>query len=705
MYKSNSYTDYFELLLAVSPDLVLLFDDDMRFVLASQITLRFLGYSPDEAAILKGADFSRVFGRKFDADWIGHLLEKSHEALGSGEKLQFTEHFENGMYAYVSVTPVNSDDGNPRATIITMTDVTELTLAKQAAESANNAKTAFLANMSHELRTPLNAVKGMSELLMLTPLNRTQRGYAMGIAGAARTLLYIINDILDFSKINAEKLDILKAPYDTAHFFEELRNIVSIRSAVKGLDFRLDISADMPPRLVGDDLRLKQVLMNLLTNAIKFTHTGFVKLSAFVSKEDAGVVTVDYEVSDSGIGLKPEDIDKVFDAFTQVDQVRNRGIAGTGLGLAISRKLVGLMGGELRLESEYGRGTRFYFSVGQERAEGQPEPSRFDSPDVSESRFSGARVLIVDDNAVNLTICSEMLKHCGVATQCVHSGSKAVEICGSQAFDLILMDHMMPDMDGITATHQIREHSLNAKTPIVMLTASALHGAKDFFLQHGLDDFITKPIEFSELTRVLREWLPDAERKVPEKGRWMSRKIYLSVRDTFRLSASKTITELEKYSKSDPRRFTIEIHGLKSSLANVGAQALSQQAAELEDASRRGDQNYIDSSLKAFVAEVSKFIGQIRQEVREDDKRPVSAADNDFYAALSHIKELAQNLESADAQALFDEIMQKRFGEPLETLLETARDCLHNYDYNGAIRTIDIILADAPKQDVIHDGR
>ena len=572
--------------------------------------------------------------------------------------------------------------------------------------SANEAKSDFLARMSHEMRTPLNAVLGLTELTLIDEgLNKETESNLEQIYSAGSTLLSLLNDILDISKIEAGKLELIESIYDVPSLINDsiTQNILRIGS--KSIDFILNIDKNMFAQLYGDELRIKQILNNLLSNAFKYTEEGTVTLEIDCSRESE-TVWVTIKVSDTGIGIKPEYLSIIFLEFEQSNDESNKYIEGTGLGLPITKKMVELMGGTITVNSEYKKGSVFTVKIaqkfigseviGSEMAESlksfrYSDNKRYKNARLNRIKMPYARVLAVDDVITNLNIIKGFLNQYEIKVDCVTTGQKAVEAVKNEKikYDAIFMDHMMPGMDGIEATRIIREEigtEYAKNIPIIAFTANAIIGNEELFLNKGFQAFISKPIDIHRLDKVLRHWIRDKSKEVKNvyknetqgnddkeefkmteipginKVKAMSMvdgeiKLFISVLRSFCVNTPEILKKLENVTEDNLNEYSILVHGLKGACAGIGAEKLREKMYYLELKAKSGNISEILNKNENMIQDTLSLIDNINVKLKEYEswqKKPVLPAPDFEY-------------------------------------LEKLRICCENYDMNGIEKILELL--------------
>lgn len=622
------------------------------------------------------------------------------------------------------------------STISAIYDVVEIDREKQQALQTSEAKGRFLANMSHEIRTPIHAILGMDAMILRESAETQIKEYALDIRNAGQTLLSLINDILDLSKIESGKLEILPAEYDLSSLIHDVVNMIATKAKDKGLSLELSVNDSLPSGLWGDDVRIRQILVNLMTNAVKYTESGSVTLIVDgIVHEDS--VSLTFRVEDTGIGIRKEDIEKLYHEFERIEEQRNRKIEGTGLGINIVTQLLEMMGSRLQVESEYGKGSAFFFVLEQKIR--KPEPigdleQRIKSQAeayVYQVMFVApeAQILVVDDNAVNRRVFLKLLEATQIQIDEAGSGKECLELVEKKTYDLIFLDHMMPDMDGIAVLHEMQKRG--ETPPVIALTANAVTGAKEMYLSEGFHDFLSKPVNPEKMEKMIMNLLPeDKVNCAPEEAEaslkqgeteaeevplpelegidWNYAQIYCKDRailwDTIAhvyASMEDEAEQLEGFlsmltepgeEEQQLNHFRIKVHSMKNSAAMIGAVSLAGVAKMLEYAARDGKTDVVRKLTPLFLQEWAHMRELLKpvleSDTSDEEKKP---ADYMFTKELLHLLKNAIAEMEVDTA---DEIMQelKRFSYPeiiMSEVLEKLNAAVTNLDEEQTVRWAD----------------
>ncbi|MDR1965970.1 MAG: response regulator [Synergistaceae bacterium] len=832
---------YMYLLLANCPDIIMFFDSEGRLVLASDSYLR----------IRKIQAFGIIGGKSYRellSPFVGEdFLRRVDDVFGPGGSESRTTEIDqnidflkdgNVRHYLIQAIPMLDETGGTEGAMFLFLDTTEITRAKleaerarELAEHSTRAKSDFLSHMSHEIRTPMNAIIGMTELLLRKNIPQNAREDALGIKQAGANLLTIINDILDFSKIESGKMEIHPAEYALSSLINDVVSIVRMRIVEKSINFVVNVDSALPDRFNGDEFRIRQVLLNLLTNAAKYTHTGHISFSVDGVRHNCGdpeQMTLRFAVADTGIGIRDEDMSRLFIDFSQIDTYKNRMIEGTGLGLSIAQNLCRLMGGNITAQSNYGGGSVFTASIPQRVANraqlakvinaaskrvlvGESRPVCSDSvarsldnlgvphkavgsarefmseagsggyafafvssqiygeikdrvkdlPDgtvlvimaeidkaaaIEEFRtiampvycaamanvlngekiakgyersdlfipFTApdARILIVDDIATNLKVVTGLVSPYMLQVDCCSSGMEAIALIQKNQYDLALIDHMMPDMDGLEAAAVIRSlpGDYFSKIPLIAFTANAMTGMKEMFLENGFNDYLTKPIETDKLSEIMDTWIPLEKRMKPDissvsgpiqslvmkdrhvegvdvmacRRRYLSDESYLDIVRSYCLHTPLLLEKLRGVSEETLKEYAVTVHGIKGASYGVCAMAAAGDAEILELASKAGDFETVRSQTPGFVETIEKLLSSLNalldDQKADEGEKPTRSSPGD--EALEKLLEASKSFTASDMEDAMKELERYRYERGGE-LVEWLREQVDNLEYEA----------------------
>lgn len=634
----------------------------------------------------------------------------------------------------------------------------DLAEAVEQANAANAAKTQFLSSVSHEIRTPINAVLGMDEMILRESREPQIRHYAMDIQNSGRTLLSLINDLLDSSRIDSGKMEIIPVEYELSSMLNDLVNMTAVRANEKDLAFTVNVDSAIPHVLFGDDTRIKQCALNILTNAVKYTESGSVTMNVGFRKLDEEQIALSVSVKDTGIGIKEEDIDKLYVPYERIEEERNRGIEGTGLGMNIVLALLAMMDSKLDVESVYGEGSTFSFEITQKVEKWEPIGDFTEmyrrSVETTENyhetfRAPEARILVVDDTRMNLTVFKGLLKATEVQIDTAESGKEALSLVRKYSYDLIFLDQRMPGMDGIETLRRMKHlyDNKNHGVPVIMLTANAVAGAREKFLEEGFDDYLTKPINGKKLERAILERLPQEKVHIPtaeelalkqqdgavnaqtgeaasdsakkeyaspflnglagigsmsvEEGltNCMNEEILRSTVHDFVVSAKSGPKEILEYLENeDIENYTIRVHALKSSARIIGAGALSEQAKHLEDCGDKKDMDEIREKTPKLLEDYRALAEALQ------DALDGKAVDPGETVQADGAEKAKGTEDGADGDRIDDTAFKDDRPELPEDQLKSAfngvRELVEAFDFDGAADVLGMLAAYRLPQEV-----
>ena len=677
---------------------VIVTDADHRFLFLNSMADKIItsinkeqGYSTDDKI------YAFIQGSQDFFDWKDRHYQVEETVLKDNELIQ------GYMMTIVDVTKIIEQNHLMKRLVL-------------QTEDANRAKTNFVSNMSHEIRTPMNSIVGITEILLRSRHSPKEQEYLLNIQSSGRVLLTIINDVLDCSKMEAGKMQLFDEPYDTCSLFHDLRISMENRIGHSGLELIYDIDQDIPCKLKGDMGRIRQVIINLVNNAIKYTEKGSVRFSVHVRQKNTDKVMLYYEVADTGIGIRKEDQKILFDAFQRVEMDRNRYVEGTGLGLTISQNLVNMMGGVIEVESEYGKGSRFFFTI---------EQTIIDPTPVSAVNYNGqkdnvtekeaeclfiapeAHILLVDDNELNLVVAKELLKPLRMQIDTAENGLQAVKMVRGSQYDLVLMDHMMPVMDGIEAAKAIRAlpEDKYQKLPIIALTANAMVDARKEFLNAGMNGFVAKPIDFARICNQLKLWLPkDLVRDVPKEEAKKLLADDLSDREIqpedpqmgfsfeegvnhcgSKAALMKTIRIFYRTIDSKANKieqclkegligdYVIEVHALKSSALLIGAVPLSEAAKELEDYGKQGKTEVLEEKTPDVLTMYRDLKNILRPYAEKEEDAKKEFSDGEWITALQQIHQCIEQFDLDGVDQIMEQLEEYQVPECIRESMDQLR--------------------------------
>ncbi len=626
------------------------------------------------------------------------------------------------------------------AVVKTIHSIVAMEQDKQKAILSSEAKARFLANMSHEIRTPINAVLGMDAMILRECKDMQIKEYALDIQNAGQNLLALVNDILDLSKVESGKMELIPVEYDVSSMVHDITNMITVKAQDKDLELKVQVNPNLPSRLYGDEVRIRQILINILNNAVKYTHEGSVELRIDGQVEEEQV-RLECSVTDTGIGIKEEDLPKLFAEFERIEEQKNQMIEGTGLGMSITAKLLNLMGSKLQVESVYGEGSRFFFELDQLIVDHKPignleERIRQQSIDYAyQAAFTApeARLLVVDDNVVNLKVFVNLLKETQVKIDAVSSGQECLDLVIDKHYDMIFLDHMMPDMDGIETLHRMKEMSDYPckDTPVIVLTANAVSGAKEMYLSEGFDGFLSKPIMPDRLENLIRQTLPqellrfetksgdeiEHNKDLDGKGQstqqqttadlpyiaginwscaWLhlpERELLLeTVRDFYRSIDTEADCLEEYYNAKDLDAYRIKVHAMKSSAALIGATSLSDMAKMLEYAARDKQENVIDNSTAVFLEEWRRYKEKLSVLVKEETDKQEVKDNTVILAYLEMLRFAMEDMDIDGADQAMEQLRQYQYPLEIQAMIDELSGAVTNLDSEQAAILIEKLM-------------
>ncbi|MCR5581732.1 MAG: response regulator [Pseudobutyrivibrio sp.] len=688
---------------------------DFLFMLLTDVAIivgcYVISYFHPEYVIDLGSRFSIFF------DAVQSLLIS---AFAMGAIVKFQRSIYSRLYRQASI---NNDD--------LLEKTLQAKKAERQAQTATEAKSNFLANMSHEIRTPINTIMGMDEMILRETTEKVVEEYALDIKTASQNLLSLINDILDITKIESGKMGIVKGEYDFMSLMHDVLNNVVLRAKEKGLDIKLRIASDIPSFMLGDDIRIKQVLTNVITNAVKYTQEGYIEIGASCAKSIGNFVEITFYVKDTGIGIKQEDLKRMFESFERLEVNRNRNIEGAGLGMTITQNLLKMMGSQLNVDSVYGEGSNFYFTITQEVVDSEPigdfeqklrqltsnyeYSTSFEAPN--------AHFLIVDDNAMNRKVFVSLLKESKVQISEAASGYECLQLIKKNHYDMIFLDHMMPGMDGVETFRAMGalEGNKCLGTPVVALTANAIAGAKERYMTMGFHGFLSKPVVPAQLEKIIRDFLsedlleyhePDAKdearknRSKPvelpdiEGVDWDyallhfpdTNMVFQTAVDFYESIGFERDEILRYYNSIDDEavleEYRIKVHGVKSMSNTIGATSLGGLAKMCEYAARDGQIDRIKVLTPILLEELDNMKDRLTV-LAEDVKRPKMDDMDDLFGLLEMLKMALMTRDSEQADNIMKQITSYSYEGDIQERIDHLNLHIINFEEEDAIADIE----------------
>lgn len=712
---------------------VMVYDHTFRLQIINDSAYSFLGINksaplPKEISTLFQSDAADIF--RFDG--------KSHDSEAVCNN--------NGRYCTLSVNKIHDSYNDLIGYIIIVTDLTEhkrsvkkLEDAIMEAEYANHAKSIFLANMSHEIRTPMNVIVGFSELLLKMDINDHAKKHVEDILLSSHNLLAIINDILDISKIESGKMEIIADTYYTSNLFNDIILIISSQAKKKGLELKLDINNSIPKALHGDKIRIRSVLINILNNAVKYTKEGTVTFQADIVKQENNKITLQFNIIDTGVGIPPENIANLFNTFERMDKKMHHEIEGTGLGLAIAKGYIDLMGGDIKVQSEYNKGSTFTVILEQDIIDATPLEQDYSynklentGSRISDLKIKGVSVLVVDDNIINLRVAQSIFSHYQLDVETASSGAEAIALCRSKNYGFVFMDQMMPEMDGVEAMKEIRtinpHYADNGKCKIIVLTANAVKGTREDLINQGFDEYLGKPLNIPHLERIfvryvpknlisyketsadghteesvstdfLKDTLTDVDTTMGMNNCGKNLNDYLEILKITYEHGHRQLEELENsLAAGNYDNYVIKIHSIKSTSMNIGAKKLSAEARAQEFEGLDGNYEYLQEHFPSFKERYLQLLDKLKAvlthyNILEDKTEETHSVDDK--SARQILNTIKGHLDAFDFGSIFEILENSQnlaFPEPYQDVIDKLGPLMDDLDVDTINELLEKVL-------------